>query len=86
MTVVGPNVPGRSGGSATASAILLKALRRWGGHLRILFAFDPHRAAILIIGGDKKGQWTAWYEQMVPVADQLYDEHLAVLKQEEELP
>ena len=63
----------------------VEELRPRGGHLRVLFAFDPRRTAILLIGGDKEGQWTAWYEQLIPIADQLYDEHLATLKQEEEL-
>ena len=44
--------------------------------IRILFAFDPKRVAILLIGGDKRGSWNRWYDQMVPVADDLYDEHL----------
>ena len=45
--------------------------------IRVLFAFDPRRAAILLIGGDKRGAWNRWYDQMVPIADALYDEHLA---------
>lgn len=46
------------------------------GHpLRILYAFDPRRAAILLIGGDKMGN-DRWYEVFVPIADRLYDEHL----------
>jgi len=63
----------------------VKKLRPRRGHLRVLFAFDPRRTAILLIGGDKEGQWTAWYEQLIPIADQLCGEHLATLKQEEEL-
>ena len=43
-------------------------------------AFDL--AAILLIGGDKRSQWAMWYEQTVPIADQLYDDHLEELKQE----
>jgi hypothetical protein len=31
-----------------------------GGTIRILFAFDPRRHAILLLGGDKSGQWEAW--------------------------
>jgi DNA-binding XRE family transcriptional regulator len=42
--------------------------------LRILFAFDPRRTAILLIGGDKSGRWNQWYAAMVPLADQLYDQ------------
>lgn len=45
--------------------------------IRILFAFDPRRVAILLIGGDKRGSWNRWYDQMVPVADELYNKHLA---------
>ncbi len=61
----------------------MKELRPLGGDLRILFAFDPRRTAILLIGGDKRGRWNEWYAEMVPVADQLYDEHLAELVREE---
>jgi hypothetical protein len=47
-----------------------------GGAIRILFAFDPRRQAVLLIGGDKAGQWQAWYEEAIPVADDLFDEYL----------
>jgi hypothetical protein len=47
----------------------------------VLYAFDPRRAAILLLGGDKTGN-DRWYEQQVPVADKLYDEHLRQLEQE----
>lgn len=52
------------------------------GHpLRTLFAFDPRRAAILLIGGDKTGD-SRFYERMIPLADRLYDEHLQTLRRE----
>lgn len=44
--------------------------------LRILFAFDPDRAAIMLIAGDKAGNWTRWYKRNIPLADELFDEHL----------
>lgn len=50
--------------------------------VRILFAFDPRRTAILLIGGDKRGRWTSWYREMIPVADRLYDMHLETLRRE----
>ena len=50
--------------------------------IRVLFAFDPRRAAILLIGGDKSGEWNTWYDRMVPVADDLFDEHLRELESE----
>ena len=52
-----------------------------GRPLRTLYAFDPRRCAILLIGGDKTGN-DRFYDDMIPLADRLYDEHLAQLKQE----
>jgi hypothetical protein len=52
-----------------------------GRPYRTLYAFDPRRAAILLIAGDKTGQ-DRWYEENVPKADKLYDEHLQTLKEE----
>ena len=51
-----------------------------GGALRVLFAFDPRRQAILLVGGDKSGQWNDWYRRAIPEADVLYDVHLAELR------
>ncbi|HEY7029765.1 MAG TPA: type II toxin-antitoxin system RelE/ParE family toxin [Thermomicrobiales bacterium] len=63
----------------------MKELRPRGGHTRVLFAFDPRRTAILLIGGDKTGRWQRWYEEAIPVADRLYDEYLEELRREGEL-
>jgi hypothetical protein len=53
-----------------------------GGHpVRIFYAFDPRRSAILLIGGDKTGD-NRFYEKMIPLADKLYDEHLDELRKE----
>lgn len=60
----------------------MKELRPPGGNIRVLFAFDPRRAAILLLGGDKTGRWREWYEENIPVADGLYDEHLEELRTE----
>lgn len=48
--------------------------------LRVLFAFDPARHGILLIAGDKAGNWSRWYRQNIPVADDLFDDHLLTLK------
>lgn len=53
-----------------------------GGALRVLFAFDPRRQAILLIGGDKSGEWNDWYEWAIPTADDLYDTYLDELRTE----
>jgi len=52
-----------------------------GRPLRVFYAFDPRRSAILLIGGAKTGD-DRFYERMIPVADELYDVHLQELKQE----
>ena len=52
-------------------------------HLRVLFAFDPRRSALLLIGGDKTDN-PKWYEEFVPIADDLFDRHLRALEQERE--
>ena len=44
--------------------------------LRILFAFDPERQAILLVAGDKAGDWKGWYKRNIPAADDLFSEHL----------
>ena len=61
----------------------MKELRSFGGHLRALFAFDPKRRAIVLLGGDKRGDCSGWYERTIPIADDLYDEHLRNLNDEE---
>jgi hypothetical protein len=54
------------------------------GTIRVLFVFDPVRQAVLLIGGDKAGQWDAWYRRNIPIADELYDEWLIELKKQPE--
>jgi hypothetical protein len=52
-----------------------------GRPLRVLYAFDPRRVALLLIGGDKTGD-QRWYDVFVPVADRIYSAHIAALKRE----
>lgn len=47
--------------------------------VRVLFAFDRERRAILLIGGDKSDNWKGWYETNIPIADDRFDEHQARL-------
>ncbi len=55
----------------------LKELRaqQGGRPLRILFAFDPRRVGYLILGGDKTGN-KDWYRTFIPIAEQIYKQHL----------
>lgn len=44
--------------------------------IRILFIFDPERRAVLLVAGDKAGNWKTWYHRNIPLADRRYDEWL----------
>ena len=82
----GPNLghPHSSGINGSRHGHMRELRRQHGGWpLRTLYAFDPRRMAILLIGGDKTGD-DRWYEVHVPIADRLYDEHLVQLKCEGE--
>lgn len=52
-----------------------------GDPIRVLYAFDSRRVAILIIGGNKTGKEKQFYEKYVSLADKLYEEHLENLKE-----
>ena len=47
--------------------------------LRALYAFDRNQNAVLLCGGDKAGEWTAWYEPAIRLARKTYAAHLASL-------
>lgn len=49
--------------------------------IRILFVFDPGRNAVLLVAGDKSGNWDSWYRTAIPLAEQRYLEHLEERKQ-----
>jgi hypothetical protein len=50
---------------------------------RILFAFDPERQAILLVGGNKSGN-KRWYKENIPIADERYKRYLEASKEEKE--
>ncbi len=54
----------------------MKELRPAGTSIRILFIFDPDRQAILLLGGDKAGNWKACYGRNIPIAEQRYEDWL----------
>lgn len=54
-----------------------------GDRLRAFYAFDPGRTAILLIGGNKTGRWEEFYDEYIPIADALYDEHLETIGREQ---
>ncbi|WP_144127165.1 type II toxin-antitoxin system RelE/ParE family toxin [Catellatospora sichuanensis] len=50
--------------------------------IRILFVFDPWRSAILLIAGDKSGEWAGWYRSAIPDAESSYATYLKEREQE----
>ena len=78
----GPNLPfPYSSGVESSRHGHMRELRAQsdGRPLRVFYAFNPRRTAILLIGGDKTGN-DRFYDQMVPIADRLYDVHLDELE------
>ena len=72
--------PYSSGVNGSRHAHMRELRVQSGGHpLRVFYAFDPRRTAILLIGGDKTGK-DRFYEEYVPLADDLYDTYLDELK------
>jgi len=72
--------------TVTASRIAnMKDLRPPSGgrsEVRILLVFDPWRSAVLLVAGDKSGQWSKWYRAAIPLAEQLYEDYLAEREKE----
>jgi len=78
----GPQLPfPHSSGISNSKHSHMRELRiqHAGRPYRSLYAFDSLRMAILLIGGDKTGN-DRWYEENVPLADKLYDQHVETLK------
>ena len=80
----GPNLPfPYSSGVSGSRHPHMRELRiqHHGRPIRVLYAFDPSRTAILLLGGGKTGN-NRWYKVNVPIADRLYDEYLEELEHE----
>jgi len=56
-------------------------IQHHGEPYRVLYAFDPRRNALLLLGGKKSGD-DRWYEKNVPQAARLFDEHLKIFEEE----
>jgi len=81
---LGPHLrfPYSSGVSASKHSHMRELrVQHKGSPYRILYAFDPKRIAILLLGGCKEGD-DRWYEVHVPLADKLYDVHLSEMTKE----
>ena len=80
----GPTLGFPYSSAINGSSFALRELRvQSGGHpIRVLYAFDPVRSALLLLGGDKTGN-SRWYEENVPKAERIFEEHLKEIKQED---
>ncbi len=84
LEAYGPNLghPHSSGVRGSKFAHMRELRTQSGGApLRTLYAFDPRRVAILLIGGDKTGK-DDWYAHFVPIADKIYAKHLQEIGKE----
>ena len=84
----GPQLPfpHSSGISRSKHAHMREMRVQSGGRpLRVFYAFDPRRTAVLLIGGDKTGN-DRFYERMIPVADALYDTYIDEIRKEGLIP
>lgn len=63
-------------GSRLANLKELRPGSSGASEVRLLFVFDPIRQAVLLVGGDKAGDWRGWYDKAIPEAEAAYAEHL----------
>lgn len=63
-------------GSVFANLKELRPPSRGRSAVRILFIFDPARNVVLLVAGDKAGQWTRWYDGAISLAEQRYATYL----------
>jgi hypothetical protein len=81
---MGPQLPfpHSSGVNGSKHAHMHELRVQSGGRpLRVFYAFDPRRSAILVIGGDKTAD-NRFYERMIPIADKLYDVYIEEIRKE----
>ncbi len=87
LAEAGPNLGrplvDRVKGSAIHNLKELRPGSAGSSEIRVLFAFDPWRSAVLLLAGDKAGDWKGWYRHAVPRAEELYATYLKERAEEE---
>jgi hypothetical protein len=69
-------------GSRLANLKELRPASAGATEVRLLFIFDPERQAVILVGGDKAGNWQGWYRTAIPLAESAYAEHLERVQKE----
>lgn len=81
LAEIGPGLGRPLVDTLTGSAINnLKELRPRSGRevaIRVLFVFGPWSQAVLLVAGNKAGDWSRWYRSAIPVAESAYENWLA---------
>jgi hypothetical protein len=70
-------------GSHLANLKELRPGSAGSSEVRLLFVFDPARQAVLLVGGDKAGNWRGWYRSAIPLAEAAYAEHLQRMQEKD---
>lgn len=74
LALAGPSLGRPVIDTLTGSSLAnLKEIR--SGSVRVLFAFDHEQRAVLLVGGDKRGQWNRWYPGAIRQAEERYEQH-----------
>jgi hypothetical protein len=68
-------------GSSRHNLKELRPASAGSSEIRILFVFDPARRAVLLVAGDKSGNWKRWYDINIPIAEERYRQHLHTMKE-----
>lgn len=77
-------------GSALKNMKELRPASPGASEVRVLFAFDPARSAVMLLAGDKskgrsgRDRWSGWYKRAIPQAEAIYEEHLRRLEDEKD--
>ncbi|MYV60122.1 hypothetical protein GTW37_11920 [Streptomyces sp. SID4931] len=69
-------------GSTLANLKELRPGSSGASEVRVLFVFDPARNAVILVGGDKAGQWSGWYRTAIKEAEAAYEAYAASGKEE----
>ncbi|MFB7913570.1 type II toxin-antitoxin system RelE/ParE family toxin [Streptomyces sp. NPDC056061] len=84
LTERGPALARPTADLIKGSKYAMKELRPRSGQrvsVRMLFVFDPARRAVILAAGNKAGNWSRWYDETVPIAEERYERHLKEMQE-----
>lgn len=84
LTERGPALARPTADLVEGSKYAMKELRPRSGSrisIRMLFVFDPERRAVVLAAGNKAGNWSGWYAENIPIAEERYERHLKEMQE-----